>query len=104
MATKRNYMKAISAAPLLILTLLFSVALNSCRTEDDLTESIFDTTIPVVDQSKATAQFDQWLYDNFVKPYNVEVQYQFNFPASDLSFQLAPADYNRSQLLAHMIR
>ena len=79
-------------------------AFSSCRSEDDLTESIFDTTIPVVDQNKSTAEFDQWLYDNFVKPYNVEVQYQFNFPASDLSFQLAPADYNRSQLLAHMIR
>jgi substrate import-associated zinc metallohydrolase lipoprotein len=79
-------------------------AFSSCRSEDDLTDSIFDTTVPVVDPSKATAPFDQWLYDNFVKPYNVEVQYQFNYPASDLSFQLAPADYNRSQLLAHMIR
>lgn len=81
-----------------------TTAITSCRTEDDLTDSIFDTDIPVVDQNRATAEFDQWLYDNFVKPYNVEVQYQFNFPASDLSFQLAPADYNRSQLLAHMIR
>ena len=79
-------------------------AFSSCRTEDDLTDSIFDTTVPVVDPNKTTAPFDQWLYDNFVVPYNVEVQYQFNFPASDLSFQLAPADYNRSQLLAHMIR
>jgi len=77
---------------------------SSCRSEDDLEETIFDTNIPVVDKDRATAEFDQWLYDNFVKPYNVEVQYQFNFPASDLSFQLAPADYNRSQLLAHMIR
>ena len=82
----------------------FVAAFSSCRSEDDLTDSIFDTTVPVVDPNKATAPFDQWLYDNFVVPYNVEVQYQFNFPSSDLSFQLAPADYNRSQLLAHMIR
>ena len=91
-----------------ILSLLAVVALvaafSSCRSEDDLTESIFDTTIPAVDKNKATAPFDQWLYDNFVVPYNVEVQYHFNYPASDLSFQLAPADYNRSQLLAQMIR
>ena len=35
--------------------------------------------------------FDQWLYDNFVLPYNVEVNY-FN------------ADFNRSQLLARFIK
>ena len=86
------------------LGLLCAISLSSCRSEDDLTDTIFDTSIPAVDPNNATADFDQWLYDNFVKPYNVEVQYQFNFPASDLSFQLAPADYNRSQLLAHMIR
>ena len=80
------------------------LAVSSCRKDDDFTDSIFDTTVPVVDNNKTTAQFDQWLYDNFVKPYNVEVQYQFNFPASDLNFQLTPADYNRSQLLAHFIR
>ncbi len=77
---------------------------SSCRSEDDFTESIFDTTTPAVDKSLATADFDQWLYDNFLVPYNVEVQYRFNFTASDMNFQLTPADYNRSQLLAHFIR
>ena len=94
----------ISHVSLCVLGILCAICLSSCRSEDDLTDTIFDTNVPVVDSNKATAEFDQWLYDNFVKPYNVEVQYQFNFPASDLSFQLAPADYNRSQLLAHMIR
>ena len=76
----------------------------SCGNDDDFTESIFDTNIPVVDPNKATYEFDQWLYDNFGKPYNVEIQYRFNMPASDYSYQLTPADYNRSQLLAHFIR
>lgn len=80
------------------------LAMNSCRSEDDFTESIFNTDIPVVDNAKATAPFDQWLYDNFLKPYNVEVQYRFNFTASDMNFQLTPAEYGRSQLLAHFIR
>lgn len=93
-----------SASLIIICSLSLSIALQGCRKEDDLTDSIFDTEVPVVDKNRSTAEFDQWLYDNFVKPYNVEVQYRFNFPASDLSFQLTPADYNRSQLLAHMIR
>ncbi|MBQ8158842.1 MAG: hypothetical protein IJ081_07485 [Prevotella sp.] len=78
--------------------------LSSCRKEDDFTESIFNTNIAVVDTASATAPFDKWLYDNFLVPYNVEVQYRFNFPASDKNFLLTPAEYGRSQLLAHFIR
>lgn len=86
-----------SAAALLL-------TLASCGKDDDFTESIFDTTTPVVDPNQSTYEFDQWLYDNFGKPYNVEIQYKFNLPASDYSFQLAPAEYKRSQLLAHFIK
>ena len=95
MMKKIVYMMSLAA-----LMLTFS----SCRSEDDFTESIFRTDIPVVDNTKTTAPFDQWLYDNFLQPYNVEVQYRFNFTASDMNFQLTPADYGRSQLLAHFIR
>ena len=95
MMKKLIYLMSLSA-----LVLTFS----SCGSDDDFTESIFNTDIPVVDQTKTTAPFDQWLYDNFLKPYNVEVQYRFNFTASDMNFQLTPAEYGRSQLLAHFIR
>ena len=95
MMKKITYLMSLAA-----LVLTFS----SCGTDDDFTESIFRTDIPVVDQTKTTAPFDQWLYDNFLKPYNVEVQYRFNFTASDTNFQLTPAEYGRSQLLAHFIR
>lgn len=86
------------------LVLAACVALWSCNSEEDFTESIFDTNTPVVDYDAATAPFDQWLYDNFVVPYNTEIQYKFNFPASNLSFQLTPADYKKSQLLSHFIK
>ena len=90
---------------LYILSLVVVVtAFSSCRNNDNFTESIFDTNIPVVDPTKATYPFDQWLYENFVVPYNVDVKYRFDLLASDLQFQLTPADYNRSQLLAHFIR
>ena len=86
------------------LVLAACVAMWSCSSEEDFTESIFDTNTPVVDNDAATAPFDQWLYDNFVVPYNTEIQYKFNFPASNLNFQLAPADYKKSQLLSHFIK
>ena len=61
--------KEIRILPYVIFALSFSIVLTSCRKEDDLTESIFDTSVPVVDPNKTTAEFDQWLFDNFVKPY-----------------------------------
>lgn len=79
-------------------------AVTACQEDDDFTESIFDTTITAVDPNTATAPFDQWLYDNFVKPYNTEIQYKFNFTASDLNYQLSPSDYKKSQMLAHFIK
>mgnify|MGYP002620708394 CR=1 FL=1 len=86
------------------LALALAATLWSCKNDDDFTESIFDTDIQVVDENSGTAPFDQWLYDNFVVPYNTEIQYKFNFPASNLDFQLTPADYRKSQLLAHYIK
>lgn len=77
---------------------------SSCKEDDDFTESIFDTDISAVDNSAATSQFDQWLYDNFVLPYNTEIQYKFNYNASKTEYQLTPADYDKSQMLAHFVR
>ena len=87
-----------------IIAAALAFTLASCGKDDDFDASIFDTDIAAVDDSQATAPFDQWLYDNFVVPYNTEIQYKFNFPASNLNFQLTPADYNKSQLLAQYIK
>ncbi|MCR4808273.1 MAG: hypothetical protein K5896_00240 [Prevotella sp.] len=88
----------------IMLATALAATVVSCGKDDDFTESIFDTTTPVVDQNLATAPFDQWLYDNFVVPYNTEIQYKFNFPASNMNFQLTPADYEKSQLLSYFIK
>ncbi|MBQ9169523.1 MAG: hypothetical protein IJ148_01685 [Bacteroidaceae bacterium] len=76
----------------------------SCRSNDDFTESIFDTEIPDFDKNSTTGPFDEWLYHNFVEPYNTEIQYKFNMPASKLEYLLSPAEYKKSQLLAHFIK
>ena len=89
---------------LLSLLALGTAMLVSCGDDDNLGPTIFPTDVPAVDKTLATAPFDQWLYDNFVVPYNVEVQYRFNLTASDLGFQLAPAEYDKAQLLAQLIR
>lgn len=85
-----------------IITVAMSV--SSCRNNEDFSESIFDTSIPAVDLNSTTAPFDQWLYNNFVEPYNLEIQYKFNLPASNMGYQLAPSDYKKSQMLSYFIK
>ena len=88
----------------IVMAAAVGLAVVSCSNDGDFTESIFETNIEAVDDDATTAPFDQWLYDNFVVPYNTEIQYKFNYPASNMSFQLAPADYKKSQLLSYFIK
>lgn len=88
----------------ILMATVIGMTFTSCGNDDDFTESIFDTETAVVDQDATTAPFDQWLYENFVVPYNTEIQYKFNYPASNLDFQLTPADYKKSQLLSYFIK
>ncbi len=89
--------------PKLALTLALGFAvLSSCR-DDEFTSTIFDTTTPAVDTSLVTAPFDQWLYDNYVVPYNVEVRYRFNLLESNMNYQLTPSAYEQSQVLARLL-
>ena len=40
---------------------------TSCS-DDNFTESIYDTSVKAVDPDASTYDFDQWIYDNFTKP------------------------------------
>lgn len=88
---------------LFVAVVCMTIVFAGCREEDDFGESIYDTNVPAVDPTSATAPFDQWLYDNFVAPYNTQIEYRLNLLA-DLGYQLTPADYKKSQLLAHLIK
>lgn len=86
----------------LFLLPLMALTVTACS-DDDFTESIFDTSVAVVDEDSTTYPFDLWIYENFTVPYNVEIDYKFNFTASDMDYQLTPPEYKRSQMLAHFI-
>lgn len=71
--------------------------------DDDFTASIFDTTTSAVDAASATAPFDQWLYDTFVVPYNVEIDYRYKLQESGIDYQAAAAGYEQSQAMARLL-
>ena len=45
-------------------------------------------------------EFDTWLLDNYTAPYNIEFKYRFEDKETDDTYNLAPADYDKSIALA----
>ncbi len=79
----------------LAIALSFMVACS----EDDLDDtSIFDTETPELND------FDQWIRENYTEPYNIEVKYKFDDKESDNTYNLSPAEYEKSVALAKLIK
>lgn len=75
-----------------------SGALTSCS-DDDLSD------VSVIKDSQTTENaFDKWLYNNFVTPYNIQIQYRYDDNESDMQYYDVPADSAQSVELAHIIK
>lgn len=79
--------------------MLTAVMMWSCSDDDIDSKSIFDTPSNVVQND-----FDKWLLTNYVKPYNIEFKYHFEDKESDMSYNLAPADFNKSIAIAKLVK
>ena len=85
---------------ILIILGLASFCLVSCNNDDaiDTNQSIF---------SPSTAkpnEFDEWLLDNYTYPYNVSFKYRMQDIESDQTYNLIPAEYEKSVALAQIIK
>lgn len=80
--------------------MLSSVALGftSCSDDDPDEPSIITVS------EKTDNAFDKWLYNNFVTPYNIEIQYRYEDNESDMGYYDVPADLSQSVELAHIIK
>lgn len=48
--------------------------------------------------------FDKWLDENYVGPYNIEFKYRYNINESDLNYYTVPADYDCAVIMAHLVK
>lgn len=80
--------------------LALSVAMVSCHKDTEIDpESIFD------DNTVATVnEFDKWIQDNYVKPYNIDFKYRFEDKEADTKFNLVPAQIEKSIALAKLTK
>lgn len=74
------------------------IGLTSSCTKEKLHDSIFNTTPP------QRNEFDTWLLDNYVKEYNIDFKYALDDNESDRSYNLIPADYEKSKKLAKIVK
>ncbi len=80
--------------------IFLAIILASCNDDDiDTKNSIFDDSI-----IQERNEFDKWLQQYFVNPYNIEVLYRFEDIQSSLEFDLIPAEIEKSKNLSIITR
>lgn len=67
----------------------------SCS-DDDFTDSIFDTTEKELDKSAYTYPLDAFLRDSFLVKYNLQFIYKMQDIGSDMDYDLVPARYDNA--------
>lgn len=80
----------------IILSIFIGLA-TSCS-EEKLDKSIFDTT------EEPRNEFDTWLFENYVKGYNIDFKYALDDNESDRKYNLIPADYEKAKKLAKIVK
>ena len=75
----------------------------SCSNDDnevDKNNSIFEDT----GEDAEMNEFDQWLLENYVYPYNIEVKYRLDDNETDVDYDLVPAEYDKAFALARIVK
>ena len=77
--------------------MLVAFLLISCSEEKlDPNSQIFDSS---VEQN----EFDEWLVENYITPYNIEFKYRMEYIESDMNYYLVPAEYDKSIQIAKLM-
>ncbi|MBQ9646338.1 MAG: putative zinc-binding metallopeptidase [Prevotella sp.] len=84
----------------LMLLMAVTAGLYSCSGDDDLdSTSVFDK-ISVEEKN----EFDNWLEENYRKVYNIDYKYRYSDNESDLSYNVIPAEFDKSKALAILVK
>lgn len=82
-----------------IFMLLTALMLGACSEDSLNSNSIFDT-----EDTGIRNEFDSWLLSNYAGPFNINFKYHLEDKETDMEYNLAPADYDKSIALAKMVK
>jgi substrate import-associated zinc metallohydrolase lipoprotein len=83
--------------------IFFTLFFTGCS-EDKFSDSIFDTSEQGLDRNAFTYLLDSFLYENYLKPYNLQFIYKMQTEGTDLNYNLAPATYTNAKKLAVLVK
>lgn len=84
------------------IAVLSAIVLTACN-EDKFTSSIFPDE-PGLDPNSYTYEFDKYLYETYLKPYNIAFQYKLGDETTDMLYNLVPVKYEKAQIVAHAVK
>lgn len=68
---------------------------TSCK-EEDMGDTIFDTTEKPLDPESYTYELDYFLQENFLKPFNIKFQYRMADVSINMDYNLVPCEYDKA--------
>lgn len=71
----------------------------SCNKDEISSESIF-----VDAPESAKSDFDNWIWDNFTKPYNITLDYYYKDNETDIEYNVTPPSTDKSLALAKLMK
>ena len=75
------------------------ITLWSCKEDlPDINNSIFDTSTPELNS------FDNWLRQNYVAPYNIQVYYRLRDIETDFDYNVIPAEMQKAKQMAWLLK
>lgn len=78
--------------------LLGAAALLTSCNDDELSQtSVFH------DSTDEPTAFDNWIFENYVMPYNIDFKYHLDDKETDFTYSLVPADRDNAVKMAHCI-
>jgi len=87
----------------LIIFTLSLLLLISCSSEDEFGTSIFDVDDHLVEGS-ASYEFDSWLRQAYLQPYNLDFRYRMQDVGSDMDYNLVPTSFEKAQQMAKLVK
>ena len=80
------------------IAVLSAIVLTACN-EDKFTSSIFPDE-PGLDPNSYTYEFDKYLYETYLKPYNIAFQYKLGDETTDMLYNLVPVKYEKASQIS----
>ena len=82
----------------LLFLLVGAVLFSGCDNDNPSGESIF------VDPTGEKTEFEKWLKENYVDPYNVRVAYRLEDIETDFDYNVVPADLKKSKQMVMLMK